>query len=62
MLVGTHVGQFNSFGSQRGPCHHRSDDNCCVNTPLVRRSAGLSGEGVYDHIDTGNNLKITVTQ
>ena len=62
MLVGTHVGQLDSFGSQHGPCSHSSDDNCCVDTPLVRRSPGLSGEGVYDHIDTGNDLKISVTQ
>ena len=62
MLVGTHVGQSDSFGSQHGPCSHSSDDNCCVDTPLVRRSAELSGEGVYDHIDTGNNLTISVTR
>ena len=62
MLVGTHVGQFGSFGRQCGPCSHSSDDNCSVNTPLVRRSAGLSGEGVYDHIDTRNYLAISVTQ
>ena len=62
MLAGIHVGQLGSFGSQYGPCSHSSKDkNCWLNTPLVRRPAGLSVEGVYDHMDTGNDLTIAVT-
>ena len=50
MLVGTHVSQLDSLVSQRGPCNHSSEDkNCQADTLLVRRSAGLSDEGVHDH-------------
>ena len=31
-------------------------------TPLVRRLAGLSDEGVYDHMVAGEDSKISVMQ
>ena len=62
-LVGTHCGQSCLDISHCGPCNHNSDEkNCWGETPLVRRSAGLSPDGVNDHELAGNAPTISVTR
>ena len=62
-LVGDHVGQWEVFDNHHGPCIHNLDDfNCSVDMPLVRRSAGLSDEGVNDQLAEGKFLRIFVTR
>ena len=67
MLVGTHVSQLDSLVSQCGPCNHSSEGkNCQADTLLVRRSAGLSDKGVYDHCregfdNFGNTMRIQMS-
>ena len=42
-----------------GPCDHSWDDiNCCIKIAVIRESAGLSLEGVYDHKLAENNFVI----
>jgi len=53
-LVGDDVGQSDLVGNQSGPCVHRCDDfSLLVDSPLVRRSAGLSVDGVKDQRAVG---------
>ena len=63
ILVGVHVGQLEVFDNHCGPCIHSSGNfNCCVDIPLVRRSAGLSVEGVKDQLAGEKFCRTSVTR
>ena len=62
-LVGTHCGQPFLDDSHGGPRNYISDEKSCwAETPLVRRSAGLSSDGVNDHELAGNAPTISETR
>ena len=61
--VGSHCGQSFLDDSYGGPCNHIFDEKSCWGEiPLVRRSAGLSSDGVNDHELAGNAPTISETR